>query len=133
VKILSGTDLVYMPRISRIIEEGGEGFTGRVLSESEIELFDKAAGLKRKTEILAGRFAAKEAAAKALGTGLLADGVGFSDFEILPDDSGRPILTLKGRAKEKADSMGVVSVSVSITHDNDYAGAVCTILTDEED
>ena len=85
---------------------------------------------RRRAEIYAGRFAAKEAASKALGTGILTEGIALTDFEIVTDESGAPEIVFHGKAKEKADALGVTAASVSITHEKDYAAAVCVLLTE---
>ena len=72
---------------------------------------------------LSGRFAAREACAKALGTGF-AQGVNWLDMEILNDLSGRPVLTLSGAAAAIADRLGVRRVHLSISHERNYAVAM---------
>lgn len=77
-------------------------------------------------ERYAGRFAAKEAISKALGTGI-AQGVQWTDLEILPSPSGAPVATLHGQALERSRRMGATTVLVSITHDKSTAAAVCVL------
>ncbi|MBK8803907.1 MAG: holo-ACP synthase [Fibrobacteres bacterium] len=77
-------------------------------------------------ERYAGRFAAKEAISKALGTGI-AQGISWTDLEILPSPSGAPVATLHGQALARATGMGATSVLVSITHDRSTAAAVCVL------
>jgi holo-[acyl-carrier protein] synthase len=71
---------------------------------------------------LSGRFAAKEAVLKALGTGLRA-GINWTEVETLPDALGRPIVTLHGEAARRAAQLGITTVLVSISHTGDYAVA----------
>lgn len=106
-----GCDLLYMPRMKKHMNH--EIFLNRILSHAERELYNKLKSEKRKLEFLCGRFAAKEAYAKALGCGI--GEVDFQDFEILKDINGKPI------AK---------NAQVSISHDGDYTMAV-VILYDE--
>lgn len=87
----------------------------------------------KKAESFSGRYAAKEAVSKALGTGVMTEGIGFLDIEILLNENGAPYLVLHGNAKAKADSLGVISTSVSISHDGEYAISYCTMLANSED
>ena len=128
-----GIDLVKISRMEDILSKEKDSFIDRVLTPGEREYVFASSSESRRAEHLAGRFAAKEAASKALGTGVMSDGVAFTDFEIIPGISGAPTLHLRGRAREVADSMGVISTSVSITHEGEYAAAFCSFLTDEED
>ena len=106
-----GTDLV---RVSRL-ENRGAGFLKRTFTTAEIEL---CAG---RTQSLAGRWAAKEAVMKALGVGI--GELPMTDIEVGSEDSGRPVLSLRGMAHDLAEQAGIVSWSVSIAHDGDYATA----------
>ena len=86
------------------------------------------AGTKRAAAFLAGRWAAKEAAVKALGTGF-AGGVAPSDVSVLSLPSGQPFIRFAGRARERAEELGVTSVHVSITHDAGFAAAIVLLET----
>ena len=132
MKVRSGIDAVYIPRIVKSLERSGEAFIDRCCSarEKEYALSHKSEG--RQAEIVAGRFAAKEAVAKALGTGILTDKLALTEIEVLPDETGAPVLTVSGKAEETFRKLGVISSSVSITHEKDYAAAVCVLLCDEE-
>ncbi len=117
----TGFDLAALPRIRTLLERYGDRFLSRVLTEREREALPAApAG---RTAYVAGRFAAKEAAVKALGTGF-ALGIGMHDVEVLTLASGRPELRLHGEAAVRAESMGVRAAHVSISHERDVAGAV---------
>ncbi len=117
----SGFDLTALPRIKRILERHGDRFLCRILTDAERKaLPSPAAG---RVAYAAGRFAAKEAAVKALGTGF-SSGIGFHDLEILSQDSGKPELRLYGQAAAVAECMGVRAIHVSISHERDVAGAV---------
>ena len=115
-----GTDLAEIGRVERSIERFGERFLRRVYTPGEIEycLRKKASG-----ESFAARFAAKEAGAKALGTGI-SRGVSWQEFEVRRRPGGRPELYLTGRAAELAGQMGVTRVSLSLTHTREMAMAV---------
>jgi holo-[acyl-carrier protein] synthase len=118
-----GIDLVSVPRIREIRERHGERFLARVFTEAEAEEC-----LRRKSpdEGLAARFAAKEAALKALGTGVSA-GIGWRDVEVSTGASGAPELRLRNRALEGAGKLGATHWLVSLTHDGGYAGAVVVL------
>ena len=114
-----GTDIVKVERIAGIIERRGERALKRLFLPSEIEYCGQFAN---SPERFAGRFAAKEAVAKALGTGL-AGGVNFSGIEILNGEYGAPIVRLSGKTAEVARKKGVKSILLSISHDGGYAVA----------
>ena len=134
MKIRSGIDMVRIDRLENIIDRDKRSFIDRVLTPDEQRyVFENAGSDKRTAERFAARFAAKEAAAKAIGTGLMTDGIGFTDFEVTVDELGAPEMILHGRALERAKELGMISISISLTHEGDYAAAVCSILTDEED
>lgn len=117
----TGFDLAALPRIKTLLERYGERFIRRILTEKE------QAGLPvsstGRTAYVAGRFAAKEAAVKALGTGF-ALGIGMHDVEIVSRPSGKPELILHGEAAARAESLGIRAVHVSISHERDMAGAM---------
>lgn len=120
-----GTDIAEIERIEKALSRSGEAFAARILSESELETFY---ALKQKGRFLAKRFAAKEAASKALGTGI-AHGVTFHDFIVSNDENGKPILTLNNKAKELSESMGVTSIHLSISDERNYA--VATVVMEK--
>jgi holo-[acyl-carrier protein] synthase len=99
---------VEIERFSRYIELGGDRFLRRVYSTEEL------ANCRGQVPRLAGRFAAKEAIAKALGTGIR--GIGWREMEVLPDPRGRPVVQLAGRAAERADELGLPHWAISISH-----------------
>ena len=130
MKILCGTDLVEIERFRKILGNNESGFINKCFTENEQEYCRTKAGGKRAAESFAARFAAKEACGKALGTGIMSEGIGLTDIEVLTDGKGAPYLELKGRAKAKADELGVFSISVSLTHDGGMAAAYCTMLAE---
>lgn len=108
-----GCDIIEISRIENSIKKFGFSFLHHILSDKEIELY-KSKG--RKAEFVSGRFAAKEAVSKALGTGI-GRGHNFTDIEILPDELGKPYVYLKGKKAEH--------IEVSISHSRENAIAVC--------
>ena len=112
-----GIDVAEVSRIREVMEAQKERFLHRVYTENEIHYCEQ---FKNKYERYAGRFAAKEAAMKALGTGW-SRGVRWVDVEIVRQRGGRPTISLKGEAKKIADAMGVKNIALSITHTADQA------------
>jgi holo-[acyl-carrier protein] synthase len=115
-----GTDLAELDRIQHSINKYGQRFLSRVYTEREI-----AYSMRKKNfaERLAGRFAAKEAGMKAMGTGCRR-GVTWKNFEVVNEPSGRPTLRLSGAAARFANQMGATAVTLSITHTAKIAMAV---------
>ena len=107
-----GIDVAEVKRIRAVIESQGERFLRRVFTLEEVAYCEK---FKNKYERYAGRFAAKEAAMKALGTGW-SRGVRWVDVEVVRARGGRPILELKGEARKVADRLGVKNIALSMTH-----------------
>jgi len=118
--VTNGIDLVEIERFSKIDPKIKERFCQRVFTVKEIAAADN------KDERFAGRFAAKEAAAKALGCGI--GDINWHDLEILNDPKGKPVLNLYGEAEKLARGIGWVSWAVSITHTSTTAAAVITAL-----
>ncbi len=116
-----GTDLIEIVRIERSLERFGQQFLERVYTPGEIAYCTG----RRKTaaESFAARFAAKEAGAKALGTGI-SRGVSWREFEVRRAPGQRPELHLSGRAAEIAATLGIVRLSLSLTHTREMSMAV---------
>ena len=114
-----GTDIVECPRIGKMIEQHGELFLRWVYTEREIR---HCQSRKHAIEHFAGRWAAKEAILKAMGTGRL-DGVGWSDVEVRNAPRGGFRVMIRGAAKEVVRRRGVGDVLVSIAHCRTYATA----------
>ncbi len=114
-----GTDIVEIDRIDQMIKRHGEAFLKRVYTEAEIAYCQKR---KQNAEAFAGRWAAKEAVMKVLGTGMI-KGIGFIDIEILNEKSGQPRVELSGGAKERARDLSIEKVLISISHCKSYATA----------
>jgi holo-[acyl-carrier protein] synthase len=104
-----GTDIIEVERVARAISQ--EAFKKKVFSEREIAYCES----QKKEESFAGRFAAKEAFFKALGTGWR-DGMGITEIEILNDDLGKPEIHLSGKAKEVFEQKGGTHIHLSISH-----------------
>ncbi len=116
-----GTDLIEVARIERSLERYGEQFLARVYTAGEIAYCH--ARKKSAAESFAARFAAKEAGAKALGTGI-SRGVGWKEFEVTRRPGQAPQLVLHGRAAEIAAHLGIGRLSLSLTHTRGLAMAV---------
>jgi len=120
-----GLDVAELDRIRAGLTRFGARFTERVLTEAESADMPSAA----PEAYVAARFAAKEACAKALGTGF-ADGVTFRSIEVRNLPGGAPSLLLHGRARERAEGLGVRRAHVSLTHGRDVAAAVVVLEGD---
>ncbi len=119
-----GIDVVEVDRVKSSLEEFSERFLSRVFTKSEREYCQK----QNMPELhLAARFAAKEAIAKAFGTGIGKE-IGWLDMEILRKDSGEPEVQLRGDARGYAKQRGVEQILVSLTHAKQYAAANAVIL-----
>jgi holo-[acyl-carrier protein] synthase len=114
-----GTDIVECLRIGRMIEQHGELFLARAFTEREIHYCQAR---KHASEHFAGRWAAKEAILKCLGTGWRR-GLCWTDVEIRNDPSGQPRVLMCGAAKDQAQSMRVSDVLITISHCRAYATA----------
>src|ERR1700679_1080875 len=115
----SGIDLVEIGRIQQSMDRYGSRFLNRIYSAAE-----QAYCLRKRNsaESFAARFAAKEAGAKALGTGI-SHGVGWLEIEVIRLPSGKPTLQYHGRAAQFAARLGVVNIALSITHATSLAMA----------
>ena len=120
LRLRTGIDLIEVERFRSQKPEIRQRFIERVYTERE-RLY--CAG---NDQHFAGRFAAKEAVAKALGCGI--GEVSWQEIEILNDDAGAPVLHLHGKAAERAESLGLSVWSVSITHLKEYAAATAAAL-----
>jgi holo-[acyl-carrier protein] synthase len=120
-----GIDLVMVSRVEASLSRFGERFLRRVFTDGEIAY--ATASPAATAERLAARFAAKEAAIKAIG--LTDIGVGWREIEVAREDSGRCRLILHGAARAAADEAGVAELSVSLTHEGDYSAAVVLAIS----
>jgi len=122
--VAHGIDLVDCPRIEAMVERHGERFVQRIFTAAERAY---AEANKNKIEKLAGRFAAKEAILKLVGTGWRGK-IAWTDIEIINNSSGQPEVTLDGEVKKIADKLGIKHISISITHTANFAVASAVAL-----
>ena len=115
-----GTDLIEIERIAHSVERFGDAFLRRVYTPGEIAYCQRK---KNAAESLAARFAAKEAGAKALGTGI-SRGVSWREFEVRRLPGQRPELHLSGRAAAVAEGLGIRRISLSLAHSQGLSIAV---------
>lgn len=119
-----GTDIVDVDRIAKMIADHGDHFLERTFTAAEIQHCQPR---REAAQHFAGRWAAKEAVMKALGTGFTKD-VGWTDIEILVRPSGQPYVTLHGSARKYANSLGIGELMVSISHTRSMATATAIAL-----
>jgi holo-[acyl-carrier protein] synthase len=123
--VAHGIDLVDFPRIEQMVKQHGEHFLNKVFTDAE----QAYAQTKRDgTEKLAGRFAAKEAVLKLMGTGWRGK-IAWTDIEVTNNPSGQPEVTLTGQVKKIADKLGIKHISISITHTANFAIASAVALS----
>ena len=116
-----GIDIVELARIEKSLGRFGLRFAEKILGPEEL------AGMPdHPLNYVAGRFAAKEAAVKALGTGF-SNGLGLLDVEVLRGPAGQPLLYLHGPARQRAEALGMRAAHVSISHDRSAAVAVVVL------
>ena len=114
-----GTDIVECLRVAKMIERHGELFITRVYTDYEIEY---CSARKAATQHYAGRWAAKEAVLKALGTGW-ARSISWQDVEVRNEIGGKPHIALDGGALDVGQSLGIEQILISISHCRAYATA----------
>ena len=119
----TGVDIIEIDRIAGVLERFGERFLHRIFTAGELEY------CRRRPSKLASRFAAKEATMKALGTGVR--GVGWKDIEVARAPSGAPSILLHGRAKARAERLGVVEISVSMSDGREQSVAFVVARSEE--
>jgi holo-[acyl-carrier protein] synthase len=112
-------DLVKRGRIEQALERHGERFLKRIFTEGERRYSEK---MPHAPLHFAGMWAIKESIVKALGTGFR-DGIAWRHIEVSHDPLGKPLVTLTGKAKERADALNVSRIHASITHDTDWSAA----------
>ena len=117
-----GTDIIECVRIAQMIEKHGEVFLQRVFTQKEI-LY--CSSRKAATQHYAGRWAAKEAVLKVLGTGW-AKGIQWTDVEVVNEVSGAPVIHITGKAADIARELGILEIKITISHCRAYATAFAT-------
>lgn len=123
-----GTDITECLRIARIIERHGELFISRVYTPEEIRY---CRSRKQATQHFTGRWAAKEAVLKALGTGWVR-GISWRDIEIRNEPGGKPVVAVRGGAKELVQQLGITKLLVTISHCRTYAVAYVIAVGGED-
>lgn len=118
-----GTDIVEIARIRAVLERHGDRFCNRILTTEEMQVFDQR---QRSASYLASRFAAKEALAKAFGTGIGAD-VSFLGIQVSNDSAGRPEFHLSGQTEIFARQQGISRVFLSLSDEKHYAVAMVVV------
>jgi holo-[acyl-carrier protein] synthase len=126
--IAHGIDLVDFPRIEDMVARHGERFLDRVFTAAEQKY---ANSNKNGIEKLAGRFAAKEAVMKLVGTGWRGK-IAWTDIEVVNTETGQPQVKLSGEIRKIADKLGITKISVSITHTANFAIASAVALTESD-
>ena len=127
--VAHGIDLVDCPRIKQMIKRHGERFLKRVFTATEQAY---AGANKNRIDKFAGRFAAKEAILKLMGTGWRGK-IAWTDIEIANNPSGQPEVTLSGEVKKLAERLGIKHISVSITHTANFAIASAVALAESDE
>jgi len=122
-----GTDIVRVARMQRNLDRFGERFAERLLTDKELAEFRWTI---QRANFIAKRFAAKEAAAKALGTGF-SDGIRLREIGVGHDERGKPLLEFSGRTLASLRGRGITAAHLSITDETDYALAFVILETAE--
>lgn len=118
-----GTDIVEIDRIRKLTERFGDRIGKRILTDNEWQVYIKR---NHSVTYLASRFAAKEAASKALGTGI-AEGISFHSMEVIKDDAGKPLLRFLGKGLERIAQMEVTHSHISLSDEKRYAVAMVVL------
>jgi holo-[acyl-carrier protein] synthase len=121
-----GTDIVRVARMQKDLERFGERFAERILTDSELREFSVSA---RPAHFLARRFAAKEAAAKAMGTGF-SHGLALRHIGVIHDEAGKPLLEFTDAALEFMRQRGITTSHISLSDEEDHAVAFVTLEKD---
>ena len=118
-----GTDIVEIDRMRKLIDRFGDRIGKRILTDNEWQVYIKR---NHSVTYLASRFAAKEAASKALGTGI-AGGISFHSMEVIKDDAGKPQLRFLGKGLERFNQLEVVGSHISLSDEKRYAVATVVL------
>ena len=113
--LVTGIDIIEIERIESVVARWGDRFLQRIYTDQELDF------CRGQISRLAARFAAKEAAVKALGTGIR--GIGWTEVEVVRQKGEAPSLRLHGKAAQKAKSLGIRELALSLSHSRDYAVA----------
>ena len=121
-----GVDIAEIARFQRMVDRFGDRIANRLLTNQEFQQYKKR---NRSLSFLALRFAAKEAASKALGTGISA-GIGFHSIEVMNNDMGKPELLFHGKANELVKHRNITRSLLSLSDEKNYAVAMVVLETD---
>lgn len=121
-----GVDIAEIARFQRMVDRYGDRIAHRLLTQQEFQQYKKR---NRSLSFLALRFAAKEAASKALGTGISA-GINFHSIEVMNNDMGKPELVFHGSAKELLKQRNITRAMLSLSDEKHYAVAMVVLETD---
>jgi holo-[acyl-carrier protein] synthase len=127
--VAHGIDLVDFPRIEEMAKQHGQRFLDRIFTASEQAYADAN---KNRIEKLAGRFAAKEAILKLMGTGWRGK-IAWTDIEIVNNPAGQPQVNLSGEVEKIAEKLGIKHISVSITHTANFAIASAVAMANSHE
>lgn len=119
-----GVDLVHIPRMQDLLDKHGDKIAQRILSDAEFSCFQQALN---RAAFLAKRFAAKEATAKALGTGFR-DGLSLRHIAVVNNDMGKPELMFHDRGRRLLDELNIGRCLLSLSDEQDYATAYVTLM-----
>lgn len=119
-----GTDIVRVARMQQSLDKHGERFARRILTEHELVGYQRA---NKPANYLAKRFAAKEATAKAMGTGFR-NGLSLKHINVEHDDQGKPLLEFNGLAAEFMQQQGIHEAHISLADEQEYAVAFVTLI-----
>lgn len=119
----TGIDLIEIDRIKKELEKAKEKFCDMVFTNNEIAYCQRGANLNIQSQCFAGRFVAKEAFFKAIGTGLR-DGIRWKDVEVMNNEMGKPELFLQNKALEIIKNENISNIQLSISHSNKVAAAI---------
>lgn len=119
-----GTDIVRVARMQQSLDKHGERFARRILTEHELIGYRQAG---KPANYLAKRFAAKEATAKAMGTGFR-NGLSLKHINVGHDEKGKPLLEFNGKAAEFMNAEGILETHISLADEQEYAVAFVTLV-----
>jgi holo-[acyl-carrier protein] synthase len=119
-KLSVGVDVIEIDRVQSVLRRHPQRFLSRVYTAGEVK------HCRGRVSELAARFAAKEAVMKALGTGVR--GIGWREIEVLPNRRGNPLVLLHGNAQMRAETLGLSTIDVSLSHSRHYAVASVVAL-----
>jgi holo-[acyl-carrier protein] synthase len=120
MNLRTGVDLIEISRIEEVVARHGRHYLERIYTPAELDQCGK------RIESLAGRFAAKEAVAKALGCGI--GDVAWREIEVLGNEQNAPVLMLHGAAEQKAKELGLTTWSVSVSHSQSHSVAFVVMV-----